>query len=186
MKCRQCKKKILEDDDFTRVKLSYVHDGCMDDFISGAINKVQKKKRKDMASLNKTAKNLKYKKSVVSTQVIFNRSVRAFWADSKGMCTCITCGKKDHWQGATIESGHYKTVGARNDLRFNRKNVYPQCKFCNNYGGHDTQLFKVEVMKIIGKDCHDRMVKDRKQVKHDLVKIRKESREIIRDAGFEV
>lgn len=185
MKCRQCKKKIDESDEFTRVKLSYVHDGCMDDFVSGALTKAQEKKKKDMESLKKTAKDMKYTKSTKSTQMIFNQSVRAFWADKNGMCTCVTCGRKRFWKKSGMDAGHYKTVGARNDLRFNRNNVYPQCSDCNVYKDV-SGVFEQYVINHLGKEDHDEMIKNRKQVKHDLAKIRKESREVIRDAGLEV
>ena len=52
---------------------------------------------------------------------------------------CISCGKwdwelKDSFSGKW-HCGHYKTVGARSQLRFNTKNMNKQCVSCNAYNG---------------------------------------------------
>ena len=45
---------------------------------------------------------------------------------------CISCEKPSDWSGQW-HAGHYKTVGARPDLRFNEDNVHKQCSQCNNF-----------------------------------------------------
>ena len=43
---------------------------------------------------------------------------------------CISCGR--HHTGQ-YHAGHYRTVGAAPELRFNELNVHKQCSVCNNH-----------------------------------------------------
>ncbi len=45
---------------------------------------------------------------------------------------CISCDKPKDW-GGKWNAGHFKTVGARPDLRFNEDNCHKQCEQCNSY-----------------------------------------------------
>lgn len=59
-------------------------------------------------------------------QAIFNRFVR----ERDILEPCISCGR--HHKGQ-YHAGHYRSVGACPELRFEEKNVYKQCSVCNNY-----------------------------------------------------
>lgn len=56
---------------------------------------------------------------------------------------CISCGKprevietEQGWKtGGCWDAGHFKTRGAKPQLRFNLYNVHKQCKSCNGGGG---------------------------------------------------
>ncbi len=43
---------------------------------------------------------------------------------------CISCGTRNDIQ---MHAGHYKSVGAHRELRFNEKNCHKQCVRCNNF-----------------------------------------------------
>jgi hypothetical protein len=59
-------------------------------------------------------------------QAVFNKFIRM--RDEKE--ACISCGR--HHTGQ-YHAGHYRTVGAAPELRFNELNVYKQCAPCNNH-----------------------------------------------------
>ena len=184
MYCGGCKKKIKKDESVKKIGLSNVHEGCISLFIDKHRQKAQKARTASLSSLEKTSEEVKRKKSITFTQSIFNRSVRASWADKKGMCICVTCGVSGNWEGSNIESGHYKTVGGWDHLRFDRRNIYPQCKRCNHYGQFPADIFEKYVRKHLGDEEHDKMLKDRTGKKHDLKKIREESRKILKEKGY--
>lgn len=59
---------------------------------------------------------------------IFSQWVRLQGADSKGICKCYTCGKKNHW--LKMQCGHYIKRGNL-FLRFDPRNCRIQCVNCN-------------------------------------------------------
>ena len=59
-------------------------------------------------------------------QAVFNKYIRV--RDEKE--SCISCGR--HHTGQ-YHAGHYRTVGAAPELRFNEFNVHKQCSVCNNH-----------------------------------------------------
>lgn len=56
----------------------------------------------------------------------FNRYIRL--RDFKH--PCISCGRHNNCK---FDAGHYLSVGARPDLRFNEDNVHKQCVQCNSF-----------------------------------------------------
>lgn len=70
--------------------------------------------------------DVKFQKA--KAQMIFNEYIRLRDAH----LGCVSCDKGPDWQGQW-HAGHYKTVGARADLRFNEDNCHKQCSVCNNH-----------------------------------------------------
>ena len=62
----------------------------------------------------------------------YSKYVRLSNADECGYCTCISCGARRPWK--ELDAGHYvgRAVFA---LRWDDRNVWPQCKQCNKWGG---------------------------------------------------
>jgi len=60
---------------------------------------------------------------------------------------CISCGKKS---GAKINAGHYKTVKAYPELRFDELNVHLQCEWCNSYLSGNITKYREGLIKKIG------------------------------------
>ena len=57
---------------------------------------------------------------------------------------CISCGRYDHeidepLRGGKWDAGHYLSVGAKPELRFELLNNHKQCKSCNGGSGKYTQ-----------------------------------------------
>ena len=59
-------------------------------------------------------------------QAVFNKYIRM--RDDKE--NCISCQR--HHQGQ-YHAGHYRSVGAAPELRFNEDNCHKQCSVCNNH-----------------------------------------------------
>ena len=60
---------------------------------------------------------------------------------------CVSCGRFHEGQW---HAGHYKTVGAHPELRFEPLNVHKQCAPCNNHKSGDVVNFRIELIKRIG------------------------------------
>lgn len=62
---------------------------------------------------------------------------------------CVSCDKPVDWNGQW-HAGHYKTVGARPDLRFDEDNCHKQCSVCNNYLSGNLAMYRIELERRIG------------------------------------
>jgi len=121
----------------------------------------REKARKAIADLDR--KELRAARARVKTkadhmreaQAAFNAWVRERDAD----LPCISCGR--HHQGQ-YHAGHYRTVGANPELRFEPLNVWKQCAPCNNHKSGDIVNYRINLVQRIGADkvewlegCHE-------------------------------
>lgn len=60
---------------------------------------------------------------------------------------CVSCGR--HHEGQ-FHAGHYLSVGARPEIRFEPDNAWKQCAPCNNHLSGNAVLFRIELIKRIG------------------------------------
>lgn len=60
---------------------------------------------------------------------------------------CISCGR--HHDGQ-YHAGHYRTVGANPELRFDEDNVHKQCAPCNNHKSGDIVNYRINLVAKIG------------------------------------
>ena len=77
-------------------------------------------------------------------QPIFNQFIRLRDQDKD----CISCGPKK--QNVTFDAGHYRSVGAHPELRFNEYNVHKQCRKCNGYWGGNLIEYRKGLIQKIG------------------------------------
>ena len=85
-------------------------------------------------------------------QVIFNRFIRA--RDDKQ--TCISCGSMpSQKRGGVFDAGHYRSVGANPELRFNEDNCHKQCVRCNRELSGNVANYRINLIKRIGQDRVD-------------------------------
>ncbi|AIC20596.1 bacteriophage lambda NinG family protein [Pseudomonas chlororaphis] len=77
------------------------------------------------------------------TQTVFNEWVRL----RDAALPCVSCGR--HHEGQ-YHAGHYRTVGANPELRFEPLNVHKQCAPCNNHKSGDIVNYRIELVKRIG------------------------------------
>ena len=58
------------------------------------------------------------------------KAIRMEAADDRGICRCVTCGKKGHYK--RMQGGHF-VPGRRQSILFIEENIHVQCINCNNY-----------------------------------------------------
>lgn len=75
-------------------------------------------------------------------------------ADDWGMCTCVTCGKVQHWK--KIQNGHYirREVNA---TTFLDENNHPQCITCNEFNMGEEEKYKKFIIKEYGERVLDEL-----------------------------
>lgn len=76
-------------------------------------------------------------------QAAFNAYIRARDAGQP----CISCGR--HHEGQ-YHAGHYLSVGARPELRFEPLNVWKQCAPCNSYLSGNAVLYRRALVEKLG------------------------------------
>ena len=76
-------------------------------------------------------------------QTEFNKFIRLRDANEP----CISCGR--HHQGQ-YHAGHFLSVGARPELRFNSANVNKQCAPCNTHLSGNAVLYRIGLIKKVG------------------------------------
>ena len=79
------------------------------------------------------------------TQAAFNEWIRERDRD----LPCVSCGRFHQGQW---HAGHYRTVGANPELRFNPLNVHKQCAPCNNHKSGDIVNYRINLVQRIGAD----------------------------------
>lgn len=76
-------------------------------------------------------------------QTAFNAYIRA--RDSA--LPCVSCGR--HHRGDN-HAGHYRSVGAAPQLRFNELNVWLQCQPCNTHKSGNAIEYRISLVRRIG------------------------------------
>jgi len=82
------------------------------------------------------------KKWLAETQTAFNAFIRK--RDER--LGCISCGTHN----GKANAGHFLSVGARPELRFNERNCALQCERCNTYLHGNLIAYRVELIRRIG------------------------------------
>ena len=78
-------------------------------------------------------------------QQAFNEWIRA----RDAALPCISCGRYHQGQW---HAGHYRTVGANPELRFEPDNVHKQCAPCNNHKSGDIVNYRINLVRRIGQE----------------------------------
>lgn len=77
------------------------------------------------------------------TQTVFNEWVRLRDAH----LPCVSCGR---FHDGQFHAGHYRTVAASPELRFEPLNVHKQCAPCNNHKSGDILNYRISLLLRIG------------------------------------
>lgn len=79
------------------------------------------------------------------TQQAFNAWVRA----RDAALPCVSCGRH---HGGQYHAGHYRTVGANPELRFEPLNAWKQCAPCNNHLSGNLINYRISLLQRIGEE----------------------------------
>lgn len=139
-KCKSCGEKY----DPRRKLQNSCSVECALDMVKAKADKAKEKKRK--------AKNKEFKDKVLSTdrghwlgkaQDAFN----AFIRKKDAALGCISCGAMS---GIQFHAGHYRSVGAFPELRFDEDNCHKQCATCNNIKSANLIEYRMRLVEKIG------------------------------------
>lgn len=78
-------------------------------------------------------------------QASFNAFIRARDAGQP----CISCGRNT---GAKMNAGHYRTVGASKETRYDEDNCHLQCEHCNSYLSGNIGEYRPNLIGKIGQE----------------------------------
>jgi len=76
---------------------------------------------------------------------VFNRFIRLRDADQP----CISCQR---FHSGQYHAGHYRTVGANPELRFDERNVHKQCAPCNNHLSGNIINYRTGLLQKVGRE----------------------------------
>ncbi len=132
-KCKVCKDKFSPWNSLTRTcsPICAIQDGR------------DQQAKKDRKELREGRDRLKTRSNWLrEAQTVFNRYIRT--RDDGNVCiSCQTPPKKKN-------AGHYRSVGAAPELRFNEKNCHLQCEYCNTYNSGNAIEYRINLVKLIG------------------------------------
>ncbi|MDT6922727.1 recombination protein NinG [Pseudomonas atacamensis] len=124
---------------------------CSPDCAVTIIRQRQEKQRKSFAQRERREIKVRKEKlksradHLKDTQQAFNAWVRERDAE----LPCISCGR--HHEGQ-YHSGHYRTVGANPELRFEPLNAWKQCAPCNNHLSGNLINYRISLLQRIGEE----------------------------------
>jgi hypothetical protein len=150
-KCRHCKEFVLAESGVT-VPLGFFcnRDHALEHQHAKAMAAVSKMRAK---AIQLAKKDIKARKQAIKSlgelhkeaQPEFNRYIRL---RDRGQ-PCISCQR--HHTGQ-IHAGHYRSVGAAAELRYDESNVHAQCAPCNNHLSGNAIDYRINLIKKIGID----------------------------------
>lgn len=156
-KCRICKQPFTKIRPLQPTCNEY---DCKVAYATNVANKaIEKKKKREKRELKEKTKTLKdYLKEL---QVVFNKYIRL---RDEGL-PCVSCQR--HHKGQ-YHAGHYRSVGAAPQLRFNELNVNKQCSACNNHKSGNVVEYRINLIKKIGIDAVEWLEAENKPAKYSV------------------
>ena len=115
--------------------------------------RVEAQKKKERKEIREAKERLKTRSEYTKdAQRWFNKWVRLRDADQP----CISCGNtgghnKGH-RGHNYDAGHYRSIGANPELRFEPDNCFKQCVKCNRNLSGNVANMRFGIFKRIGKE----------------------------------
>lgn len=189
-KCRHCKEWI-DSDGGIKVPLGWFC--CMDCCVkhsqdardkqrarqikkaSDGIKMQEKANRKAVRELRNNDRSHQLK----LTQAVFNRWIREVRDKDE---PCISCGR--HHRGQ-YHAGHYRTVGANPELRFEPLNCWKQCSACNNHLSGNIANYRPRLIERIGLEKVEWLEgphEPKKYTCEELIKLRAHYSKLIRES----
>lgn len=124
---------------------------CVAGFTKGLEKARKDEKRAERAEFFRRKEEAKPRPKLMGeAQSAFNSFIRA--RDSA--LPCISCQR---YHIGSYDAGHYLSVGARPELRFDEENVHRQCVPCNQHLHGNIALYRMQLVKRIGQEAVDRL-----------------------------
>jgi hypothetical protein len=144
-KCVSCKDKFTPQNN-TQVVCS----------IACSIQFMKSKKANDWQKEKKVLKEKLMTKSdyLNICQKVFNTYIRTRDKDKN----CISCNKK---LVGKYDAGHFFSVGAYPNLRFNENNVFGQCVHCNRDKHGNVKEYDLKLQNILSTEDYNQLLNDR-------------------------
>ena len=141
-------------------------------------DRIKKERKESIAARREAKQKLKSRADWMrEAQAAFNAYIRARDAH----LPCISCGR---FHDGQWHAGHYLSVGARPELRFEELNVHKQCAPCNNHLSGNAVLYRKGLIAKIGADRVDWLEGSHKAKKYtvdELVQIKSAYKQKIKD-----
>lgn len=150
-RCRECKQKY--EPRFNSLQPTCNSTSCMASHATKTRLKRQKKEVKAKDAIhNARKKKLRDEDRpwhIKTLQKIFNKFIRLRDAEYP----CISCGRhnppffprKGRW-----DAGHFRSVGGNPELRFEEKNCFKECVFCNTKDSEHLIKYQDNLVRIFG------------------------------------
>ncbi len=155
-KCKNCKVKFVAK--WFNQKYCMDNDECIKQFNESV--KLLRSKQNEKAKANE--KKAKIEKLMTNSewlkllQIVFNKYIRLRDV-AKG---CISCGGQ---LNKKFDAGHYYSVGAYPNLRFNEDNCHGQCVFCNQHRHGNIHEYSINLPNRIGQERFELLTTNRGQ-----------------------
>lgn len=145
-KCRQCKRELPPKKKSDKWQsLGWCDVDCMSTY--GREKSIEQREKAWRKEKRDRKERIKSKSDHArEAQQVFNSWVR----ERDAAEPCISCGR--HHQGQ-YHAGHYRSVGAAPELRFEPLNVHKQCAPCNNHLSGNAIEYRIRLVEKIGQDA---------------------------------
>ena len=181
-KCRQCQSLFTPRNSFhklcvTRCAIEYVKASSVENKRTGVGKARKAEYRVDKAKFNDKDRPWWLKK----TQIDFNKMIRLRDRD----LPCISCGTTN--PNIQYAAGHYRTVAAAGELRFDELNCHKQCNAnCNQARSGNIGEYRIGLVKKIGLEAVEALEGPHEPMKYtidDLKQLRVEIKAKIKELG---
>lgn len=160
-RCKVCKTAF--------VRRSMTHKACSPEcavtLAQSARMKLEKRKDAETRIRLKTRAQL-----AAEAQTAANAYVRARDAH----LPCVSCGRPANWDGQW-HAGHYRSTGARPDIRYDLANIWRQCSPCNLHLSGNLIGYRAELVRRVGQAEVDRLegpAQGEKLTRDELIELR--------------
>ncbi|MCW6600785.1 recombination protein NinG [Yersinia ruckeri] len=139
--------------------------------------RMQQQERQRKETTQQERRSLKVRKLAVQPLSYFAKQAQtefnAFIRERDADLPCISCGR---FHDGQYHAGHYRTVGANPELRFNEDNCHRQCAPCNNHLSGNIENYTPALREKIGEQAYQLLMGA-----HEPQRYRREDFERIRD-----
>ncbi|MDT0208491.1 recombination protein NinG [Serratia marcescens] len=120
---------------------------------------IQKAEQQRKAEVHAERQSLKIRKLSVKPLSYFAKQAQqafnAYIRERDSGLPCISCGRYHEGQ---YHAGHYRTVGAHPELRFNEDNCHGQCAPCNNHLSGNIANYTPNLIAKIGRERYEALI----------------------------